>query len=151
MRVSHFTTDGIPPIISSWPQAPWDSRPTIFLQLSNCGRSPYVTSSLARGWMCCLQLLLALASAVILRSEFRGIHDHILLSQIRDSPQPGEPGPRIYIPQEQGSPVIPPDTGFPFRRTLRLAWLRWRYSIPLHIGVTRCFKLCTLEPTQGRI
>jgi hypothetical protein len=33
-----------------------------------------------------LQLLLALASAVILRSESRGNHDHILLSQIWDSP-----------------------------------------------------------------
>jgi hypothetical protein len=32
-----------------------------------------------------LQLLLTLASAVILRSESRGTHDHILLSQIRDS------------------------------------------------------------------
>jgi hypothetical protein len=31
-------------------------------------------------------LLLVLASAVILRSESRGTHDHILLSQIRDSP-----------------------------------------------------------------
>jgi hypothetical protein len=30
--------------------------------------------------------LLALASAVILRSDSRGTHDHILLSQIRDSP-----------------------------------------------------------------
>jgi hypothetical protein len=29
-------------------------------------------------------------------------------------PQPGGPGPRIYIPQEQGDPVIPPGTGFPF-------------------------------------
>jgi hypothetical protein len=37
-------------------------------------------------------------------------------SQIRDS-QPGGPGPRIYyIPQEQGGPVIPTGTGFPFRR-----------------------------------
>jgi hypothetical protein len=27
-------------------------------------------------------------------------------------PQPGGPGPRIYIPQEQGGPVIPPGTGF---------------------------------------
>jgi hypothetical protein len=35
--------------------------------------------------VCRLQLLLALASAVILRSESRGTHDHILLSQIRDS------------------------------------------------------------------
>jgi hypothetical protein len=42
-------------------------------------------------------LLLVLASAVILRSESRGTHDHILLSQIRDSPQPGGPDPRIHI------------------------------------------------------
>jgi hypothetical protein len=33
-------------------------------------------------------------------------------------PQPGEPGPCIYIPQEQGGSVIPPVTGFPFRRLL---------------------------------
>jgi hypothetical protein len=38
-----------------------------------------------RGWVCRLQLLLALASAVILGLESRGIHD-ILLPQIRDSP-----------------------------------------------------------------
>jgi hypothetical protein len=38
-------------------------------------------------------------------------------------PQPGEPGPRIYIPQEQGGPVIPPSIGFPFCRLLRLAGL----------------------------
>jgi hypothetical protein len=36
-------------------------------------------------------------------------------------PQPGGPGPCIYIPQEQGSPVILPGTGFPFHRLLRLA------------------------------
>jgi hypothetical protein len=59
--------------------------------------------------------MLALTSVVILGSESRGTHDHILLSQIRDSPQPGGPGPHIYIPQEQGGPVIRPDTGFPFR------------------------------------
>jgi hypothetical protein len=33
-----------------------------------------------------LKLLLALANAVILGPESRGTHDHILLSQIRDSP-----------------------------------------------------------------
>jgi hypothetical protein len=33
-----------------------------------------------------LQLLLVLASAVILKSESRGTYDHILLCQIRDSP-----------------------------------------------------------------
>jgi hypothetical protein len=28
-------------------------------------------------------------------------------------PQPGWPGPHIYIPPEQGGPVIPPGTGLP--------------------------------------
>jgi hypothetical protein len=49
--------------------------------------------------------------------------------------QPGGPGPRIYIPQEQGGTYVPPDTGFPFRRLLRLAALRWRYSTPPPRGV----------------
>jgi hypothetical protein len=44
----------------------------------------YVTSSLTRGLVCRLQLLLVLASAVILRSESRRTHVHILLTQIRD-------------------------------------------------------------------
>jgi hypothetical protein len=39
--------------------------------------------------------------------------DHMLLSHLR-LPQPGGPGPRIYIPQKQGGPVIPLGTGFPF-------------------------------------
>jgi hypothetical protein len=61
------------------------------------------TLSLTRGRVCRLQLLLAFASAVIFRSESRGTRDRILLSQIGD---------------------------FPFRRLLRLAGLRWRYSNP---------------------
>jgi hypothetical protein len=36
-------------------------------------------------------------------------------------PQPEGPGSRIHILQEQGSLVIPPGTGFPLRRLLRLA------------------------------
>jgi hypothetical protein len=36
--------------------------------------------------VCRLQLLLVLASPVILGSESRGTRDHILLSQIRDFP-----------------------------------------------------------------
>jgi hypothetical protein len=39
-----------------------------------------------RGWVFCLELLLVLTSAVILRTESLGIHDHNLHSQIRDSP-----------------------------------------------------------------
>jgi hypothetical protein len=55
-------------------------------QLNTCGYSPYITSSLTRGFVCRLQLLLVLASAVILRSESHGTHDHILLSHIPDFP-----------------------------------------------------------------
>jgi hypothetical protein len=55
-------------------------------QLNACGYSPYVIYSLTRGWVCRLQLLLVLASAVILMSESRLTNDHILLSLIRDSP-----------------------------------------------------------------
>jgi hypothetical protein len=64
-------------ISSSWRPAPWDPRAVFFFQLKTCVFSPYVTSSLTRGWVCRLKLLLALAS---------GTCDHILLSQIRDSP-----------------------------------------------------------------
>jgi hypothetical protein len=59
--------------------------------------------SLTRGWVCRLQLLLVLARAVIFGSEFHNTRGHILLSQIRD---------------------------FSFRRLLRHAGSRWRYSTP---------------------
>jgi hypothetical protein len=68
-----------------------------------------------------------LASAVFLVPESRGIHGRILLSQIRDPPpRPGEPGPHIYIPQEQIGPILippppPPGNRSPFRCLLRLA------------------------------
>jgi hypothetical protein len=67
------------------------------------GLPPYVTSSLTRGWVCRLQLLLVLTSAVILRSEVRGTLDHILLSQIRDSPTWRSRSLYLY----------PPGTGWP--------------------------------------
>jgi hypothetical protein len=51
------------------------------LRVCSC-RAP----SLTRGRVCRLQLLLVLASAVILGSKSRGTHDHILLSQVRDCP-----------------------------------------------------------------
>jgi hypothetical protein len=108
---------------------------SFFFKLNICCYSPYVTTSLMRGWVCRLELQPVLVSALILRSESCKIHDHILLSQIRDSPQPEVPGPRIYMPQEQGGPVIPPGSGFPFRRLLRLAGLRWWYSTPPPHGV----------------
>jgi hypothetical protein len=98
-----------------------------FRQLQVCY---FVAPSLMRGRVCTWLLLLGLASAVPLGSESRRTQDHVLLSQFLRLPQPGGPGPRIYIPQEQGGPVIPAGTGFPFRRLLLLTGLGWRYSIP---------------------
>jgi hypothetical protein len=47
-----------------------------------------------------------------------------------ETPSTLRPGPRFYIPQEQGGPVIPPGTGFPIRHLLRLTGLRWRSFEP---------------------
>jgi hypothetical protein len=77
---------------------PLENHDQYFFQLNNCCYSHYVTSFLARGWVCRLQLLLALASTVILRSKSRGPHYHILLSRIRDSPNPECQAPFLYLP-----------------------------------------------------
>jgi hypothetical protein len=74
----------------------------------------FVGPSLTRGRIYNLLLLLVLANAVQLGLESRGTQDQILLSPFLRLPQPGGPGPRIYIPQEHCCPVIPPGTGFPF-------------------------------------
>jgi hypothetical protein len=104
---SYFTTGSLPPINSPWRQAPWEPRPVIlFFQLNACAYSPYVTSSLMRGWVCRLQLLLPLARAVILRSESPRTHDHIL-SQIRDSPNLEGRVP-IFISPRHGWPGYTP-------------------------------------------
>jgi hypothetical protein len=79
----------------------------------------YSALSLTRGRVCNLLLLLALASAVIFGFESRGTCEHILLSQIRD---------------------------FSIRRLLRLAGLRWRYSIPPPYGVLYSVSVSTETP-----
>jgi hypothetical protein len=99
---------------------------TTFLLLSDIYGFVDVGRCLTRGRVCHLQLLLVFASSVILGSECRGTRDHILLSRNRDSL--GGPVLRIYIPHKQGGPVIPPGTGFPLRRLLRLAG---RSTIPV--------------------
>jgi hypothetical protein len=74
--------------------------------------------SLTRGRACHLQLLLALASTVILGSESHLTHDLILLSESRD---------------------------FPFCCLLRLAGLRWRNSIPPPDGkLTAHLEFCVI-------
>jgi hypothetical protein len=75
-----------------------------FFQLSTCGHNPYIIFSMTRGYVCRLQLILA--SAVIPRSESPwDSWPHFTVSDSRFL-QPGGPGPRIFIPQEQGVPVI---------------------------------------------
>jgi hypothetical protein len=102
-----------------------------FRQLQVCH---FVASSLMRGWVCNLLLMLVLTSASCSGPSPTGLKA-IFYCLNFETPQPGGPCPCIYIPQEQGSPVIPLGTGFPFGRLLRLAGLRWRYSIPPPHGI----------------
>jgi hypothetical protein len=91
-------------------KALWDSRPVIF-QLNTCGYSPHVTPFLMRRWVCRLQFLLALAIAVILKSESRRTHGHILLSQIRDSPNVGDHVPVFMSPRNRVTQLYPQALG----------------------------------------
>jgi hypothetical protein len=77
-----------------------------FRQLRLCY---FVAPFLTRGrvFNLLVQLLLGLARAVTLGPKSRRTHGHILLSHLR-LPQPGGPGSRIYIPQEQRGPVMAP-------------------------------------------
>jgi hypothetical protein len=110
------------------------------LQVSCCG-----APSLMRGWVCNLlvQLLVGLARAVTLEPKSCRTQT-IFYCLIWDSPQPGGSCPHIYIPQEQGGPVIPSllGTGFPFHCRLWLTGLRWSYSNPHPLGFWKLkFKL----------
>jgi hypothetical protein len=79
--------------------------------LNTCSYSPYVTSSLTRGWVCRLQLLLGFARAVILRSESCGSHNHILQSQIRDSPNLQGQIPVFISPRNREAQLYPQALG----------------------------------------
>jgi hypothetical protein len=57
------------------------------------------------------QLLLAFASAVILGSESRGSHDHILLSQIRDFPNLKDQVPIFITPRNRVEQLYPQALG----------------------------------------
>jgi hypothetical protein len=70
--------------------------------------------SLTRGWVCRLQLLLDLTSAVILGSESCRTHDHILLPQIRDTLNLEGQVSVFTFPKVQGGTVLPPRSRFPF-------------------------------------
>jgi hypothetical protein len=91
--------------------------------------------TLRRGGVCRLQLLLALASAVILSSESRRAHDRILLSQSRGSANLESQIPIFISTRSRVAQLYPQSTGFPFRRPLRLAGPRGIYSNPPTRGV----------------
>jgi hypothetical protein len=83
--------------------SPLRTMTRIFIfQLNPCGYSPSVTSSLTKGWVCCLQLLLGLASAVLLGPSPTGLN-HILLSDLRLPPTWRARSPYLH----------PPGTGWP--------------------------------------
>jgi hypothetical protein len=90
-----------------------------------------------------------ICNAITHRLESCRTHNHILLSHLR-LPQPGWPGSRIYTPQVQGGPVIPPGTGFPLRRLLRLAGLRWRDSNLLPQGSRYQVQVQVISATDGQ-
>jgi hypothetical protein len=64
-----------------------------------------------RGWVYPLQLLLILASAVDLRSGSRRTHDHISLSQIRDSPNLEGQVPVFIFPRNRLPQLYPQALG----------------------------------------
>jgi hypothetical protein len=66
---------------------------------------------LMRWRICPLQLLLALISTVILRYESCGTYDHILLSQIQDSPNLERQAPIFISPRKRVAHLYPPALG----------------------------------------
>jgi hypothetical protein len=69
---------------------------------------------MTRERVCRLQLLLVLASVVILESESRGIHDHILLFHIRDSPNLESQVPVFISPRNRVAQLYPQALGSHF-------------------------------------
>jgi hypothetical protein len=61
--------------------------------------------------VCRSKLLLALVSAVILRSKSRGTHDHILLSQILDCHNLDGEVPVFISPRNRVAQLYPPGLG----------------------------------------
>jgi hypothetical protein len=77
---------------------PFETHDQYFFQLNTCAHSPNVAYPGTRGCFCRLQLLLVLASEIIRRPESLRNHDHILLSQIRDSPNLEGRSTDLYLP-----------------------------------------------------
>jgi hypothetical protein len=91
-----------------------------FVQLNILFHSPYVTTSLTRGWVCSL-LLLALISSVILRSDSCGKRDHISLPKILGSPYHEGQVP-VFLSPRSGLPSYTPKHWVPFSPPPSTRW-----------------------------
>jgi hypothetical protein len=77
-------------LVSGTPLGPATNySPSFFIYLLDLQVCWCVAPSLTRGRVCSFHLLLGIASAVFLGSEFHGTHEHILLSLFLRLSQPG--------------------------------------------------------------
>jgi hypothetical protein len=114
---NYITTDGQSASLS-WCQAPiWGLRPDFYYCQTVAGLLMWGAFSDERTG---LPFTIAAGPRQRSHSSVRVPRDSRPYFTVSDSRllQPGGPNPRIYIPQEQGGPVIPPGTWFPFRRLL---------------------------------
>jgi hypothetical protein len=125
---SYVTTDGQSASLF-WKKAPiWGLRPDFYCCQTVAGLLMWGTLSDERTGLS-FTIAAGPRQHSHFRSESRETYDHILLSQIRD---------------------------FPFRRLLRLAGLRWRYSTPPPHGINLIqsqsqsyFTTCGLPPISS--
>jgi hypothetical protein len=85
------------------------------------------------GWVCRLQLHLALASAVILKSESPGTHDHIL-SHIWDSTNLEVQFPLYISPRNRVAQLYPQALGSLFVTSYDSQGYGWGIQDRLHMG-----------------
>jgi hypothetical protein len=134
---SYVTTDGQSASLS-WFQAPiWGPRPDFYYCLTVAGLLMWGTLSDERTG---LSFTIAAGPRHHSHSWVRVKRDSCPYFTLSDSrlSQPGGPGPRVYIPQEQGGPVIYPQTlGFLVVASCDSKGLRWRYSNPPPCGGRR--------------
>jgi hypothetical protein len=99
------------------------------LRVCWCGALP-----LTRERVCRLQMLLVLASEVILGFESRGTRDHILLSQIRDSTNLEGQVPVFISPRNRVTQLYPQALGFFFVASYDSQGYGGGIRIHLHAG-----------------
>jgi hypothetical protein len=111
---SFFTTGGLPPISSSWRQAPWDSRPVISFPNRKLAVTVLIQPPL---WLedgfvvfnCCCSLQRSHSQVRVPRDSW----PYLTVTHSR-FPQPGGPGPHVYIPPRTGWPGYTPRQCVPF-------------------------------------